>query len=1029
MTRDDQSFVMHCNALVTNSTSRDARATRGRRRRWTTTRIDARRSMDFVARARARETPRGGGQEATTSATSGREILLREARDARDARRWARERASAAVRCQRARRRHVARREATRREIEALDAVIERMAREANANANANAKATVAFFDVAIAILRRRGSFKEMGLERAFRAYALALKWVEGLRMGYDAGTLEALATNALATASDEDARARLPALVACAVKFACGLCDADENLAARVHGAVCEALTVVLEADGFEHRAVVARALAPSAFAPLTSGGDDASFSALAVRLLGIPQLRTNLPADAVRILEEPKTLTRVLRACSARRNRGAECAIENVLALMCKGSKGGENVRAFVEADDDNSVTALRALAELSASARAQSANWHSRLSSESRFRASATNAMSETWFLASLVGGNDGCIASPDKAAEVASLYAELSRANKDGVYSACAFSPGYLHSLWNHLARALSLPSKVSDSDRASWVASTFAHRGILDLSHSELERFGYFCSAYTYLLVVLRDKQFFEEQKPFSLDEQRAIAVAVNTLIVRSHASNQVHLITEDMKRSINAASELLHALTTRDARRAFAPKELWLAPNSMELEPAVAASALQSQIDGGAPTQITGLLNDCPHALSFDERVKIFRELIKADRLKAGYRPQAGGADAAHGDTFARPVAQVTLRRESVLEDTLTSVLPLGTKARGRILVKFVNAAGQEEAGIDAGGLFKELLSQVTEQGLDPNRGLFQSNATGLIYPSPRAGDTHEGILLLEMIGMMIGKGMYEGILQDINMAPFFAAHVLGTARTIDDIPSLDEDLARSIVQILEYEGDVADLCLDFTCSEEIYGELVTRELVAGGRDVEVTAANKLFYVFSLADYHLNRRIATPMLAFMRGLTKIINQRWLRLFNVTELSLLLSGGESAIDVDDWELHTRYSGGYSSSSATVRNFWRVMRKFTPKQRQDVLKFVTSSPRPPLQGFKHLNPPFVIHKVRCEASMFAYFGATDVRRLPSASTCFNMLKLPNYRRASTLEKSVSYASQSRAGFELS
>ena len=40
MTRDDHSsFVICCNALVTNSTSRDARATRGRRRRWTTTRV------------------------------------------------------------------------------------------------------------------------------------------------------------------------------------------------------------------------------------------------------------------------------------------------------------------------------------------------------------------------------------------------------------------------------------------------------------------------------------------------------------------------------------------------------------------------------------------------------------------------------------------------------------------------------------------------------------------------------------------------------------------------------------------------------------------------------------------------------------------------------------------------------------------------------------------------------------------------------------------------------------------------------
>ena len=36
-----------------------------------------------------------------------------------------------------------------------------------------------------------------------------------------------------------------------------------------------------------------------------------------------------------------------------------------------------------------------------------------------------------------------------------------------------------------------------------------------------------------------------------------------------------------------------------------------------------------------------------------------------------------------------------------------MLEDTMASILPLGSKARGRILVKFVNAAGQEEAGID----------------------------------------------------------------------------------------------------------------------------------------------------------------------------------------------------------------------------------------------------------------------------------------------------------------------------------
>ena len=49
--------------------------------------------------------------------------------------------------------------------------------------------------------------------------------------------------------------------------------------------------------------------------------------------------------------------------------------------------------------------------------------------------------------------------------------------------------------------------------------------------------------------------------------------------------------------------------------------------------------------------------------------------------------------------------------------------------------------------------------------------------------------------------------------------------------------------------------------------------------------------------------------------------------------------------------------------------------------------------------------------------------------ALVGGADVKRLPSASTCFNMLKLPNYRRLSTLERSVAYAAESRAGFELS
>jgi hypothetical protein len=43
--------------------------------------------------------------------------------------------------------------------------------------------------------------------------------------------------------------------------------------------------------------------------------------------------------------------------------------------------------------------------------------------------------------------------------------------------------------------------------------------------------------------------------------------------------------------------------------------------------------------------------------------------------------------------------------------------------------------------------------------------------------------------------------------------------------------------------------------------------------------------------------------------------------------------------------------------------------------------------------------------------------------------DVERLPSASTCFNTLKLPNYRTAAALRVKLLQAITACAGFELS
>lgn len=199
---------------------------------------------------------------------------------------------------------------------------------------------------------------------------------------------------------------------------------------------------------------------------------------------------------------------------------------------------------------------------------------------------------------------------------------------------------------------------------------------------------------------------------------------------------------------------------------------------------------------------------------------------------------------------------------------------------------------------------------------------------------------------------------------------------------------------------------------------------------MVTHELRPNGVDVPVTAENRLGYVHAVADFHLNSRRRAAHAAFMRGLSRIIHPGWLRLFGVRELSLLMSGGDADVDIEDLKRHTVYSGGYTKDSRTVSMFWEALAGYTSEERRALLKFVTSSSRPPVQGFRHLNPPFTIHKVNCEApSMFSFIGGPDVERLPSASTCFNVLKLPNYKRSSTLKEKVRYAIMSGAGFELS
>ncbi|CAI5968216.1 unnamed protein product, partial [Closterium sp. NIES-65] len=345
-----------------------------------------------------------------------------------------------------------------------------------------------------------------------------------------------------------------------------------------------------------------------------------------------------------------------------------------------------------------------------------------------------------------------------------------------------------------------------------------------------------------------------------------------------------------------------------------------------------------------------------------------------------------------------------RWACDVSVRRHLLAEDALVRLNQLWPVVKGRVRVSFVNAFGAEEIGMDQGGLFKEFLTDLAKAAFDPGYGLFLQAATeeGYLYPHPAAAALGHGIPMVEFLGRIVGKALYEGILLEYNFAPLFVSKLVGRYAFLDELSSLDMELYRNLMYLKHYEGDASELALDFTVTEEVLGEHNIVELRPGGSHIAVTNENKLQYIHAVADYKLNRQMAAVVAAFLRGLSDLIQPEWLRLFSPKEFNQLLSGGEQDVDVEDLKAHTRYSGGYTESDRTIRMFWEVVKELSREEKSQLLKFVTSCSRPPLLGFKHLNPPLTIHKVNVDASMWATLGGPDVDWLPTASTCYNLLK---------------------------
>ncbi|XP_039770984.1 ubiquitin-protein ligase E3B isoform X2 [Ornithorhynchus anatinus] len=522
----------------------------------------------------------------------------------------------------------------------------------------------------------------------------------------------------------------------------------------------------------------------------------------------------------------------------------------------------------------------------------------------------------------------------------------------------------------------------------------------------------------FCDCSRHLVTILDDIEVYEEQISFKLEELVTISSFLNSFVFKMIWDGIVENASGETLELFHSAHGWLMVLYERDCRRRFAPEDHWL---RKDLKPSVLFQELDKD-----RKRAQLLLQYTPHVIPHKNRVLLFRNMVTKEKEKLGLIETSSASP---------HVTHITIRRSRMLEDGYEQLRRLSQNAmKGVIRVKFVNDLGVDEAGIDQDGVFKEFLEEIIKKVFDPALNLFKTTSGDQrLYPSP-SSYIHENYLqLFEFVGKMLGKAVYE--LLGHHHSVFYSS--------VDELPSLDSEFYKNLTSIKRYDGDVGDLGLTLSYDEDVMGQLVCHELVPGGKTIPVTNENKISYIHLMAHFRMHTQIKKQAAALIGGFRSIIRPDWVRMFSGPELQRLISGDNAEIDLEDLKRHTVYYGGFHGSHRLIVWLWDILSSdFTPEERAMFLKFVTSCSRSPLLGFAYLKPPFSIRCVEVSddqdtgdtlgsvlRGFFTIRKKEPGGRLPTSSTCFNLLKLPNYSKKSVLRDKLRYAISMNTGFELS
>eukprot|EP00939_MAST-03C_sp_MAST-3C-sp1_P001550 g1550.t1 len=324
----------------------------------------------------------------------------------------------------------------------------------------------------------------------------------------------------------------------------------------------------------------------------------------------------------------------------------------------------------------------------------------------------------------------------------------------------------------------------------------------------------------------------------------------------------------------------------------------------------------------------------------------------------------------------------------------------------------------------KDEDGVDAGGLYNDMMTAFVEDELFPIEGTVLSlflrtpNAVlgdVLFVPNPSIR-TPTGLKAYRAVGRLLGIALRTQLCQHFRLAPFVWECLTGYADAKPE-PMRGESVRvenRALQLLGEIDERVAEQLrkIRYCNDESEFGTLVEYDdFSVSGADFQkvsllddadqrlVTFKERRLYV-RMALQHRMHEFDTQIKAMQSGLFEILPERVVRLLSGRDLEMFVCG-DPEIDVELLKENTEYSGprNWGPNHPAVKMFWEIFENYSQIERAKTLRFIWARETLPRRD--------VWPKLEKRKNTFklTYRGGGD-DTLPISHTCFFQLDWPEF-----------------------